>query len=707
MKRLICRMLCVGLLAAPLLAASEGRVGDGSGEVTLGWQKFNELWDRMHNLEHQVETLQHPTETPAPPYPFALTKAAYRGDVGAKQVVLTGLFELEVFEPKQWVKVPFLPMTLAVMEASLDGHAISLVEENGFHTLAIHGAGRHSLRVKFALKAPPAEDAPRFSFPVPRTPMTVVSLDFSQPHLDVDFEPSQGVESVTQAGHTRVTAAIPPTSQISVHWQKALVEEVTGPSKVYLDTAGLLTISEGSVRALWTLHYNILHRGIRELRLRVPTDWNILSVTGEGIQEWKVQTEGKTPMLIAQLGFIKKGDLDLAITAEKGLSEKDTMLTVPHLEPVDVEREQGALAVEIRGPIDVQVQDAQGLNLIDPKELPPVLWQAASQPILFAFRYTRPHSLSLAMQRHPEAPVLTTVIDDANAVTVYSSRGPAMTKIRYQVRNHLKQYLTIALPATAELWSAFVSDQPVKPMRLDDGRFRIPLAKSALETQGDQGFPVEITYYLPKGRFFPLARKTAVFPIPDAPVSRLLWSVYIPERYRPVYFGGDLEKGDTASGFSPLLGGKVMRVSGLRDEKSLNRLRGDVTQLASVAYDEMKSPTPVSESTNARSGIAYKQIELLDSLNKEKDASHVAGVLPVAFEIPTTGQLFHFAQTMVVDEQPALSFIYVHESLVHLVQFLLVGILIAVGYWRRRELRTAYIWLREEYQRRKSTWVPR
>lgn len=354
--------------------------------------------------------------------------------------------------------------------------------------------------------------------------------------------------------------------------------------------------------------------------------------------------------------------------------------------------------------MDVQVQESQGLHLIDPKELPPALWQAATQPVLFAFRYTRPHTLALALQRHPETPMLTTVIDDANAVTVYSSRGPAMTKVRYQVRNHLKQYLTLALPASAELWSAFVSEQPVKPMKLEDGRYRIPLAKSALEAQGDQGFPVEITYYMPKGRFFPFARKTAVFPIPDAPVSRLLWSVYLPERYRVAYFGGDLEKGDAASGLSPLFGGRIVKAAALRDEKSLiaGRLREDVAQVTSYTYglSAAKSAMPLSSPMEGerKEDSASRQLALLDSLVVNKDASHVVGVLPIAFNIPTTGQLFHFAQTMVIDEEPELRFIYMHESLAQGVELLLFAMVGLLAYRRRRELKVAGLWLQAHWK---------
>jgi hypothetical protein len=79
---------------------------------------------------------------------------------------------------------------------------------------------------------------------------------------------------------------------------------------------------------------------------------------------------------------------------------------------------------------------------------------------------------------------------------------------------------------------------------------------------------------------------------------------------------------------------------------------------------------------------------LLDSvMNKKKDSSFVSGVLPVAFNIPTTGQLFHFAQTMVVNEEPQLTLYYVHQNLVRMMELCLWGIAFLIAYRRREDLR--------------------
>src|SRR4029077_3183974 len=102
--------------------------------------------------------------------------------------------------------------------------------------------------------------------------------------------------------------------------------------------------------------------------------------------------------------------------------------------------------IEAKGAVELAIQTADALQSIDPRELPGGIWQSATQPILFAFRYTKPYALALSVKRHPETPVLTTTVDDANAITVLTARGQLINRIRYTVRNQLKQYLAVKLP---------------------------------------------------------------------------------------------------------------------------------------------------------------------------------------------------------------------------------------------------------------------
>jgi hypothetical protein len=681
------KRLAAWLVLLPTLTFADALPQGSAGAVTLEWQKFNDLWMKMQALEKKVEQLEHPEDLP--PVPFTLSKAAYKGEVGAQRVEVTALFEIDVFQKKNWVKVPFLPSTVALADAKLDGAAAGVLEGEGFHEVVVRGPGRHLLSARFSLKAPKAEEAPNFQIGLANTPMTVVSLAFPQKNLDVTLEPSQGLESRPSAsGGTLVTAVIPPTSRLEVRWQKAVTEENAGPTKLYVESEQLMTLSEGTARSRWELHYTILHRGTREVQLLAPEGWNILNVTGEGLQEWKVSETPKGAIIQVPLAYAKKGDLVLVVEAERGLGEKDAVIEAPRLRPLDVEREAGVIALEAKGSVELKVEETQGLNPIDPQELPPTVWQAATQPLLFAYRYTKPYQLAVNLTRHAEVPVLTTTIDDANAMTLMTSRGQAITRVRYQVRNHLKQYLSLKLPAGAELWSAFVSGAPVKPISEGKSTYRIPLAKSQIESAGQQGFPIEVVYYQTSKGWWPVGRHVATFPVPDAPISRLYWSMYLPERYRFIHFGGDLEAGAQAEFLPAVFGAALLDKSDRKDiaegrhelkalEKNMGLAGRSRSRSGIVAYDaEMP-------------GSAAKQAAFEEDVLQSRLQQSSVGVFPVAFEVPASGQLFRFGQVMIVDGAPRLSMTYLHVTLVRIISLGLLGLLLALAWRFRAPLRIA------------------
>jgi hypothetical protein len=319
----------------------------------------------------------------------------------------------------------------------------------------------------------------------------------------------------------------------------------------------------------------------------------------------------------------------------------------------------------------LEVAEKSGLQPIDPQELPPSLWQSARQPILFAFRYTQAHDLAVAVKRHAEVPVLTTTIDEADAVSLMTVRGQAVTRVNYQVRNHLKQYLTLRLPEGAQLWSAFVGGEPVKPTLVEKGVYRIPLAKSQL--QGQAAFPVEVVYYEAAKGFSALGSRAVRFPLPDAPISKVLWSLYLPEKYRFLHFGGDMEKGMLESPIRAAFGGAMYE-------------RGDraVAKKKALFQDELKSlhselgekeDISVSEGKPVNAGRLEK-IEA-DAFTGPAQAM-TEGVYPIAFSVPSAGQLFHFGQVMVVDQAPQVSMLYLHVAFLRILCLIIVGIL---GFW--------------------------
>ena len=79
----------------------------------------------------------------------------------------------------------------------------------------------------------------------------------------------------------------------------------------------------------------------------------------------------------------------------------------------------------------------------------------------------------------------------AQAMLTIDAAGAYRGVQTYRVDNRTEQFLEIALPTGATLWTAGVAGQPVKPAAGTPGTVRIPLVKTA---QGDQDYAVELKY---------------------------------------------------------------------------------------------------------------------------------------------------------------------------------------------------------------------
>jgi len=131
--------------------------------------------------------------------------------------------------------------------------------------------------------------------------------------------------------------------------------------------------------------------------------------------------------------------------------------------------------------------------------------------------------------------------------------GTYRAQVKYHIDNRTEQFLEIALPEGADLWTAFVAGQPVKPVRVEGevANVRIPIVKTA---EGDPDYEVVLKY---GGSLSPLGalRYAVAFPlIRTINIKAELGQVrlFVPEEYAwfdfdtlmsPVEEAGTLEAG--------------------------------------------------------------------------------------------------------------------------------------------------------------------
>ncbi len=323
-------------------------------------------------------------------------------------------------------------------------------------------------------------------------------------------------------------------------WQLTVASESIEPW-VRAEVMNWWTVGENLVSGRALVRYDIQNAPVKEFRLRVPAQFKNVEITGANLRrrdqatnEWRVELQNKVI-----------GTYTLSVTWEEPatITEKETTLAVEGVSALGVERETGALAVVARPPLQVTPQAASAeLTRVDPLELPD--WTGRADPAtVAAYRYLRPgYSLALTALRHKPADVLQTLVDEARLSTVIAGDGQMMTELALTVRNNGRQFLEIALPPGAEVWSAFVAGEPVRPSLRAAQRVSLPLERGDANAAA---FPVTLTY-VSAGKFPERSGKIRlVSPSLDVPIKSAQWNLFLPDDYGYTAFAGTMTRSET------------------------------------------------------------------------------------------------------------------------------------------------------------------
>jgi hypothetical protein len=305
-------------------------------------------------------------------------------------------------------------------------------------------------------------------------------------------------------------------------------------------------------------------------------------------------------------------------------------------------------------------------------------------------------------------------INSANVVTLFTEDGKVVHRLVYQVRNSAKQFLEIQLPEDADVWSVFVDNQPVESSINEQRKLLVPLIRSRSVNDRLDAFPVEVIYCVVEDRFSWFGSRESSLPAVDLLISQLIWSVYLPIDYSYHYFSSTLEKEEIIRGLNIFLGTQRQY-----DEKAMK----EVSELAPGESDEMRKDilrkvykggdyksqfrnVPLQEEQiSSQVEAELKFGGRLEGL-AEQEASRATisggtatGVLPIQIQVPTGGQVYRFAKTIIKTEDPlTFSVIYTRLWVNSMLKWIIFLFIIFMLYLNRKRLTRPWRWLKEKLQ---------
>jgi len=497
-----------------------------------------------------------------PPVEATLTRVEY--DLRALNPELAeGQARLTVDVLKDgWVRVP-IPSGLMVREVRLDGRLVALTSagpgKSGGQAALLSKRGRAvlQLEVGFRIASAPAEE----TLTLPPCWSGVTRALLTLPRQDVELKLAGGFLSSKSESETETkwVAYGHGGEPLVFTWRKKIEDHrTTLPLRLRGSLTELLGLGEDATSIYAEVKVDVVQGEAREVRIQLPDKVTINQVLGATVADWEMKAGELSVIFLEPVqqtaGFTVSGEARLP---------RDGVIEAPLLRLLDTERDSGGVAVEVLGAGEIKDFKSQGLEKTDAGELGATV-AGRESPSLAAFRF-RPgsaasRSLSVDVARYAQQAVLTANVEEARYRVLMTSEGKTLVEARYAVRNSQRNFVKIALPADAAVWSASRSGSPVRPGKAPDGSLLFPLAKTRAGEEAS-ACAIEVLYLSKSVAWDDKGQARLSLPALDLPVSRTGLALYYPSVFRVTSEPGSFRGQAYAEPSSPVLKAEAARTA--------------------------------------------------------------------------------------------------------------------------------------------------
>ena len=582
----------------------------------------------------------------APPVEATLTRVDYelhiQGELASGRANLT----IDVLKDG-WVRVP-IPGGLLVREARLEGNPVSLVPAGGRGggqlTALLRRRGRAALALDVALPVESAAGNERLSLPASASGVTRANVTLSR--LDMDIRVTGGflAEKAEAPAESKWLAFGNGSEPLTFTWRRKTEDhKIELPLRMRGSLTQLVGLGEDSTSIYAEGSVDVLQGAARQVRIALPAAVTVNQVLGATVGDWEVQSGELTVKFLEPA----EGTARFVVAGDTALP-RDGAIQVPLLRILDVERDSGGVAVEVLGAGEIKDVKSPGLEPVEAAELGQLVASRES-PSLAAFRIRAggtpaARSLTLQVARYEQQAVLTANIEEARYRILWSKEGKTLVQARYAVRNNQRNFVKIALPAGAVVWSASLAGQAVRPGKAPDGATLVPLTKTRAGEDAPP-FALEILYLCPGSKWEEKAKAAINLPALDLPISRTGVVVYYSPEYRVTTEPGSFRAETYQRPVSVALNGETAGSS----------------PAATNAAPQAQQTDPLQQ-LDSNATQAAKQ-ELVNRFRKKDDARRPVANLPSRMNFPALGpSLFLVSELTGENQAPSFALNYQRES---------------------------------------------
>jgi hypothetical protein len=606
-----------------------------SGWVVIPVAEYGALHARAFPVNRSAE--------PPAPDPM-LTRVEYELQVRGELASGSATLLVDVLKDG-WVRVP-IPSGLLVRDAQLDGKPLSLVEGEGAKRNQLYAIlskrGRAVIRMDVGFTVASAAGQERLTLPSGASGVTRATV--SLPRQDLDMKVSGGLLAgrMDAGSESKWLAYGRGSAPLAFTWKRKTEDHhVTLPLRLRGSLTQLLGLGEDATSIYAEVNLEVLQGAAGQVKVCVPAGIAINQVLGATVADWEIQAAELTVTFLEPVEHTTR----FVIAGETRLARAGA-IDIPLLSLLAVERESGGVAVEVLGAGEIRDIKPQGLEAVEAGDLGPMV-SSRQSPSLAAFR-VRPgagmtRALRLNVARYAQQEVLTANIEEARYRALLTGDGKALIQARYAVRNNQRNFVKIALPKGATVWSASLAGRPVKPGQAPDGSLLFPLAKARAGEEAPP-FAIEILYLSRTAAWedngADKGRAALALPLLDLPVSRTGVALYYPPTFRVTSEAGPFRTQPFEEPSSAALAGEDSVVS------------TEVTSSKPAAQPD------VLQQFNSNAAQAGTQA-LVDKFRARSEARKPAAPAAIQVPFPAVGPSLYLVSELTAENQgPAVDLSY-------------------------------------------------
>ncbi len=473
-------------------------------------------------------------EPAAPPVEATLSRIDYAlkvdGDLATGEARLT----VDVIK-NGWVCIA-MPDGLMVRDAQLDGRPVNLVMNKtdkgpGRADLLLSKTGRSVLTLKIVAPVNTVAGTDILHLPVSNSAISHATVEVARQGVDVKITGGLLLEHSEDPNGSRWVANGKGGEPLTFAWRRKIDDvRASQPLRLRGSITQLVGLGEDATQISAEVQVEVMSGLADDVRVKLPEQLTVNQVSGAMVADWDVSGNELKVLFIEPVQKTAR----FTLTGELRLPRAGK-LDIPLIRLPSAERETGGVGVEVLGAGEIKDRQPTGMDDAEAGELGQLI-SSRQSPSLIAFRLQpadgkSDRALSLNVARYTPQAVLTANIEEAQYSTLIAADGKMLVQSRFAVRNNQRNFLKLTLPATAVLWSASVAGRPIRPGRVPDGSYLLPLEKNRSGEEAP-AFVVEVSYLDHSAAWTDKGRTRVSLVAVDLPISKSQLLLHHPPLFR-------------------------------------------------------------------------------------------------------------------------------------------------------------------------------